>query len=402
MRSPARWSLPGLTHHPGNGFSRDVVVVGGCGHVGLPLAIALASRGVAVTGYDISRPAVACVEAGAMPFHEPQAADLLRRVLTAGTLTVTADAAAIGSAEHVVIVVDGPVESRLAGWAGLLRDGQLVVLRSTVRPGQTARLEKLCADAGLDVDVAYCPERIAEGLAMTELFELPQLVASRTQRGQDRAARLFRLLTPVVVAMSPEEAELAKLFANAWRYVGFATANQFYAVANDLGLDYERIRQGLALGYERAAGLPRAGFAAGPCLPMSARWLAEAHQGFSLGPAAVEANEGVADYLVTRLEQRYDLGAMCVGILGMAFKAGSDDTRLSLSYRLKRLLVQRAATVLCTDPLVRGDPGLLPLQDVLDRADLLVVATPHPEYQSLATGKPIADIWGVTGEGVRT
>jgi UDP-N-acetyl-D-mannosaminuronic acid dehydrogenase len=382
------------------GFSRDAVVVGGCGHVGLPLAIAFASRGARVAIYDVSGRAVAAVAAGTVPYHEPAAAPALRRALTAGTLTVTSDPAVIGTAEHVVITVDGPVAA--GTWARYLTDGQLLVLRSTVPPSGTARLEKLCADLGLDVDVAYCPERIAEGRAMTELFELPQLVGGRTERGQERASRLFRTLTPVTVCMSPEEAELAKLFANAWRYVSFGTANQLYAIANDLGLDYEHIRQCMSLGYERAAALPRAGFAGGPCLPKDTGLLATAQSGFSIGQAAAAANEGLADYLVRRLEQRFDLAGMCVGLLGMAFKAGSDDTRMSVSGRLRRLLTERAAAVLCTDPLVSGDPDLLPLQQVLDRADLLVVATAHPQYRGLVTDKPVADIWGLIGNGVRT
>jgi UDP-N-acetyl-D-mannosaminuronic acid dehydrogenase len=383
-------------------FSRDVAVLGGCGHAGLPLAIALASRGASVVSYDVSASAVAAVRAGTAPFEEPGADSMLSEVLADGRLTATADAAAIAVAEHVIVVVDGFVQSRMAGLADYLRPGQLLVLRSTVQPGVTARLEKLTADMGLDVDVAFCPERIAEGQAMTELFELPQIVSSRTGRGLERAIRLFRLISPVLVPMSPEEAELAKLFANAWRYVSFATANQLYAIANDRGLDYERIRQGLRLGYARGADLPRAGFAAGPCLRKDTSWLASAHDGFSIGRAAIAANEGLADYVVSRLEQQYPLADMCVGILGMAFKAGSDHIRESLSYRLKRLLCDRAAAVLCTDPLVTADPELLPIEDVLARADLLVVGTPHTCYRNLAADQPVADIWGVTGRGVLT
>jgi UDP-N-acetyl-D-mannosaminuronic acid dehydrogenase len=327
---------------------------------------------------------------------------MLREVLADGRLTPTADAAVIAAAEHVIVVLDGIIESRFAGLADHLRAGQLLVLRSTVQPGVTARLEKLAADMGLDVDVAFCPERCAGGQAMTELYELPQIVSSRTGRGLERAIRLFRLISPVLVPMSPEEAELAKLFANAWRYISFATANQLYAIANDRGLDYERIRQGVRLGYARGADLPRAGFAAGPCLRKDTSWLAGGHSRFSIGRAAIAANEGLAEYVTSRLEHQYPLAEMCVGILGMAFKAGSDDVRESLSYRLKRLLTDRAAAVLCTDPLVTADPELLPLADVLARADLLVVAAPQPCYRNLAADQPVADIWGVTGRGVLT
>ena len=202
--------------------------------------------------------------------------------------------------------------------------------------------------------------------------------------------------------MSPEEAELAKLFTNVWRYIKFATANQLYMLANEQGLDFDRIRRGLAEDYPRAADMPAAGFAAGPCLFKDTMQLAAFnHNNFPLGHAAMAVNEGLPLYVVHRLEQRFDLASMTVGILGMAFKAGSDDIRSSLSYKLKRILAFKADTVLCTDPYVTVDPGLLPLEEVLSRSDLLVVGAPHPEYRGLAVDKPAADIWDVLGSGVR-
>jgi UDP-N-acetyl-D-mannosaminuronic acid dehydrogenase len=92
---------------------------------------------------------------------------------------------------------------------------------------------------------------------------------------------------------------------------------------------------------------------------------------------------------------------MTVGILGMAFKGGSDDIRSSLSYKLKRILEFKADEVLTADPYVTADPRLLPQEEVIARSDLLVIATPHPEYRNLAADKPIADIWNMLGTGVR-
>jgi UDP-N-acetyl-D-mannosaminuronic acid dehydrogenase len=392
-------------------FERDVVVIGGCGHVGLPLAIALAGCRLTVAIHDISEAAVAAVSSAILPFAEPGAQAPLAAAIASGALTASADPAVIATAEHVIVAVAGSaglppgggplsVAEALAGYAAHFRDGQILILRSTVSPGGTARLEKMTADLGLDMDVAFCPERIAEGRAMTELFEFPQIVASRTPRGQARAGALLRRLAPALVPMSPEEAELAKLFANAWRYLRFAAANQLYMIANDRGLDFERIRQGLIRGYPRAADLPQAGFAAGPCLVKDTLALAECHADFPIGQAAIEINEGLPDYLAARLEQRFELRNLTVGILGMAFKGGSDDTRGSLAYRLRRILAAKARRVLCTDPLVSTDPELLPLDRVLAEADLLVIAAPHPRYREIVTDKPVADPWNVLGTGV--
>src|ERR1700761_9601621 len=294
-------------------FERDVVVVGGCGHVGLPLAVAFAERGLRVGIYDVSQGAVDAVNAGRLPFDEPGAGPMLERAVAGGRLHATADASVVGSAEHVVVVIGTPVDEHLnpnqtaipkalGGCAPFLRDGQLLILRSTVFPGVTALVEKMIAGLGVTIEVAFCPERIAEGKAMTELFELPQIVSSRSPRGMERAAKLFGLLTNSIVELSPEEAELAKLFTNVWRYIKFATANQFYMMANDRGLDFERIRQGLTTDYPRAADMPGAGFAAGPCLFKDTMQLAAFNNNnFALGHTAMTINEGLPLYLVHRL-----------------------------------------------------------------------------------------------------
>ena len=295
----------------------------------------------------------------------------------------------------------GAVLRALDGASGDLVDGQLLVLRSTVYPGVTALVEKRLVQLGKAVDVVFCPERIAEGRALDELGSLPQIVSGRNPRAVERAASLFRILTPEIVELLPEEAELAKLFTNTWRYIKFATANQLFMIANDFGLDFERIRHAVTYRYPRAADMPGPGFAAGPCLFKDTMQIAAFNENrFTLGHASVMVNEGLPLYVVRRLEQRYDLSTLTVGILGMAFKGGSDDTRSSLSYKLKRLLSIKAQSVLCTDPYVTGDPELVPLDEVLARSGLLVVATPHPEYLGLTVDVPAVDLFNVLGRGV--
>jgi UDP-N-acetyl-D-mannosaminuronic acid dehydrogenase len=389
----------------------DVVVVGGCGHVGLPLAIAFADRGLDVAIFDINESAVKQVESGELPFQERGAREVLQRALDSGRLTAGTDPAVIGNADVVVVVVGTPVDehlnpnphvvTRTLGEAiQYFHDGQLLVLRSTVYPGVTKGVERLFAEHDLDVDVAFCPERIAEGQAMEELYTLPQIVAGRTQQVRDRAALLFRTLTDTIVELDPEEAELAKLFTNTWRYIKFAAANQFYVMANDHGLDFDRIRTALAHDYPRAADMPGAGFAAGPCLFKDTMQLAAfTDNSFVLGHAAMLVNEGLPLYLVTHLEKKFDLAELKVGILGMAFKGESDDIRSSLSYKLKRILEFRAREVLTTDPYVTVDESLVPLEQVLDECDLLIVGAPHAAYRDLRTPLPVVDVWNLLGRG---
>ena len=390
-----------------------IVIMGGGGHVGLPLGIAFASRGLDVTLFDINDATVDTINDGKLPFREPGAAPVLERVRADGSLRATTDPASIAEADIVVVVVGTPIDEHLnpdpwevrrviARISDHLRNGQLLVLRSTVFPGVTALVEDLMAQEGLDVDVVFCPERIAQGKAMTELFELPQIIAGRSSAGTKRAEILFRHLTDRIVLMEPEEAELAKLFTNTWRYIKFAIANQLYMIANDFGLDYEKIRAGLAEGYPRAADLPGAGFAAGPCLFKDTMQLAAFNNNqFTLGHAAMLVNEGLPHYIVSQIERTTDLRSATVGILGMAFKGESDDIRSSLSYKLKRLLRFRAGTVLCTDPYVQVDPYLVPFDEVLERADLLIIAAPHKIYAEIETDLPVVDVWNVLGNGVR-
>jgi UDP-N-acetyl-D-mannosaminuronic acid dehydrogenase len=392
-------------------FTSDVAVIGGCGHVGLPLAIAFADHGLRTHIYDTDVRAVERVRAGELPFYEKDAEAPLRRALESGTLEVSADAAVVAGAENVVVVIGTPVDEHLnpdpvavrraiLDCEPYLSDGQLLVLRSTVYPGVTQSVERMIDGLGREIDVAFCPERIAQGAAMVELTALPQIVGARTDRAGERAEALFRVLTDSVLRVTPEEAELAKLFTNTGRYMKFAVANQFFMMANDYGLDFERIRDVIRTDYPRAADLPGAGFATGPCLLKDTMQLAAfTNNGFVLGHSAMLVNEGLPLYLVSRLERRFDLAETTVGILGMAFKAETDDTRDSLAYKLRRILRFRARDVLCTDDRVSVDPTLLPLTEVLDRSDVLVIATPHPEYRELATGKPIIDIWNLRNEG---
>ncbi|HVY61390.1 MAG TPA: UDP binding domain-containing protein, partial [Planctomycetota bacterium] len=264
---------------------------------------------------------------------------------------------------------------------------------STVFPGVTDRLAARIAARGLAIDVAYCPERIAQGRALEELAKLPQIVSGNTPAAVARSSRLFGALGSKIIELRPVEAELAKLFCNAWRYINFAISNQFYVLSSNLGADFHAIHAAVTSEYPRLKGFAGAGLAAGPCLLKDTMQLAAFnHNSFVLGQAAMMVNEGLPSEMVKQLKKRHDLASKRVAILGMAFKGNCDDERSSLSYKLRKLLTLECKEVICSDPYVQ-DPSLVPLDEALARADLIVLGACHDAYRVAKIDKPVLDVF---------
>jgi UDP-N-acetyl-D-mannosaminuronic acid dehydrogenase len=391
----------------------DLVVLGGGGHVGLPLSLAFAKAGLRVGIYDTNEATLERIARCEMPFMENGADELLREVMPSGRLALGSDGEMVGRTDTLVVVVGTPVDEFLAPSMTIfertvdqvaphLRDGALIVLRSTVYPGTTGYVAQHLEDRGCRVDIAFCPERIAEGHALEELHTLPQIIGADTDEAAARAEALFRHLVGTTIRTTTKEAELAKLFTNTWRYMKFAVANQFFTIAHEAGVDYGNVLHAIRHEYPRAADLPSPGFAAGPCLFKDTMQLsAFTTDHFPLGQAAMQVNEGLPAYIVSALERRYgSLRGRTVGILGMAFKAESDDNRAALSYKLRKLLSWAGARVVCADPYV-PDNRLVPAEEVVRDSDIVVLGVPHKAYRGLDIGgKDVVDIWGALGKGI--
>ena len=393
----------------------DVVVLGGGGHVGLPLSLVLAKAGLRVGIFDTNAGTVAGIRAGRMPFMEAGADVLLAELLPTGRLELSDDPSILGRSDAVIVVIGTPVDEFLGPSMTVferavdqisphLRDGALVVLRSTVYPGTTEYVTQHLAERGNRVDVVFCPERIAEGHALEELGSLPQIIGADTDQAAERASALFGRIVEKRVRTTTKEAELAKLLTNTWRYMKFAVANQFFMISHQAGVDYTNVLRAIREDYPRAQDLPGPGFAAGPCLFKDTMQLAAfTADHFPLGQAAMQVNEGLPAYIVSALERRYgSLNGRTVGILGMAFKAESDDTRASLSFKLRKLLAWAGARVLCTDPFVVDD-RLVPVEQVVADSEVIVLGVPHQAYRGLSFGaeRDVVDMWGALGDGIR-
>ena len=389
----------------------DVCIVGGLGHVGLPLGILLADAGKKVVLYDINEAAIQTVSQGKMPFLEIGAEEILRNVLDK-TLFLSPDKDVISQSYFVIIVVGTPVDEhlnpRLAifkrffdGIIEAIYDEQHVILRSTVYPGTTEKIKQHLESLNRRTKISFCPERIAQGNAMQELRTLPQIVSAFDEATLKEAKELFSLLTDEIIFLTPAEAELAKLFTNVWRYIQFSISNQFYQIALQQDLDFSRIYDAVKYKYPRTEGLCGAGFAAGPCLFKDTMQLAAlSKNSFFLGHAAMLINEGLPNFIIQRLKDKYGLKDKTVGILGMAFKADNDDKRESLSYKLKKILEIEAKKVLCTDVYIQEEAFVSP-QELVNSSDIIIVATTHKEYAQLIIedNKIVADVWNFYGKG---
>jgi len=392
---------------PTGAKTADVTVVGGAGHVGIPLVLAFAEAGLTVNINDLNETALATLRSGKLPFIEHGAAPLLARALAGNKLLFTSSPDAIDRTGPVVITIGTPVDEFLNpvqkevqncvdSLLPHIADDQLLILRSTVYPGTTDWLQDYLKRLGRRNSVAFCPERVVQGYGIKELGEMPQIVSATSPGAEKEASEIFRRIAPELVVVKPIEAEFAKLFNNAYRYIEFAASNQFYMIAKSAGADYRAIMRAMKQNYPRARSFPGPGFSAGPCLFKDTMQLAAyARNQFGLGHAAMQVNEGLVLQLVDDLRRGYEISSMTVGLLGMAFKAEIDDTRASLSYKLKHALEICARGVLTTDPFVTTDPNILPFDHVVDHSDLLILCAPHSVYaEADLKGKPVVDIWG--------
>ncbi len=389
----------------------DVCIIGGCGHVGLPFGMALADQGKNVVLYDINQDTIAKVNKAEVPFKENGAGPVLKKVIKNKKLQATNDASVIKQSSTIVMVIGTPVDEHLnpriqdifraiREVEDQLTDDQLLIMRSTLYPGVTSKVREYLYSRGKKTLVAFCPERIVEGHALTELYALPQIVAGCTPEATERASKLFKVLTKKIIVADPMEAELAKLMTNTWRYINFAISNQFYMMANKYGLDFYRIYNAMTEDYPRLKTFYKAGLAAGPCLFKDTMQLsAFDNNNFFLGHAAMLVNEGLPGFIVEEMKKKYELQHMVVAVLGMAFKGNNDDPRESLSYKLKKRLEIEAEAVLCHDPYIK-DPRFVSLEEIRKKADIIVLAAPHSDYADLDwDDKKVVDMWDFYGKG---
>lgn len=398
-----------------------MMIVIGCGRVGLPLALALARSGHRVIGVESDPGREAALSAGRMPFHD-EGADPVLKDVAGRAFTVTGDLeAALAVAQTVMIAIGTslddsfrPAMEPVVELAAALRLAPRrplgLVVRSTLAPGTSDRLvalleSRLGLRLGEDLRYAYCPDRCAGGAFFQEMREVPQIVGAFEQRSAVWAAELFASLGAPCIVTRPLEAELAKLFNNVYRYVNFALANECLLLAEGAGADPHEAIRVARNGYPRG-GPWDPGYAAGPCLFKDGFFLQGDRPTPDLFLMAWRINEHLPDHLIRRAEAIRPLRGAAV--LGAGYKTGSDDTRFSPALALIRLLEARGIPVAVHDPAGRW-PGAKPsAAEALAGAHEVFVAVPEPAYRRIpwaqlagwvTPGALLVDPWNLWGQG---
>ena len=387
-------------------FDKSIAVIGGLGHVGLPLGLLFIDKNYEVTLVDNNINEKNNILKGKMPFYEEKGNFFLKKAIKKKKILITNEPSNIKNCKHIIICIGTPIDEYLNPKTSLFlksldpyfkyfSNKQNIIIRSSVYPGICdifySKLKKINI-----TNLSYCPERIVQGKAISEINNLPQIISGYSNASIKLSNKLFKKICKYSLICDVREAELIKLFSNSWRYVSFALANQFMMICNEENISYSNLRKKLTYRYDRAKNIPLAGFAAGPCLLKDTMQL-NSFAGFNnpLFSAAMNINEGLPVQFVKMIKNQFKSKKITVGILGMAFKQNVDDTRDSLSFKLKKLLEINLYKVLVSDYLI---PKFNFPEDILiKKCNVIIVAVPHDKYIRLKVPKNkfVIDSWGI-------
>ena len=384
-----------------------VSVIGGAGHIGAPLGIALSLKGYKVLLIDKNKKNIKKINNGKMPFMEKGCEKLLKKMIFKKRIFGTTKLSVVKQTKYIIVCINTPINNKLnpslKSFIGFFNDlkkhlkkNHIIIIRSSVYPGVLNKVYKIIKNSCSNL--SYCPERIAQGESIIELPKISQIVSGKNKKAILESGKIFNKISKKIIYTGIEEAEFIKLFSNAYRYINFSISNQFYMMCKNKGLNFSRIRKLMMDSYERNKDMPKAGFTAGPCLLKDTMQLSSyyKHQ-FPLLHSAKSINENLPKFIIKKLSEKYNLKRKTVGILGLSFKAENDDIRDSLSIKLLQHLRSKKIKTLQSDEYY-NDLKNISKNDLIKRSDIIIIATPHKAYKKIKVNKKkeIVDIWGLT------
>jgi UDP-N-acetyl-D-mannosaminuronic acid dehydrogenase len=398
-------------------MSASVAVVG-LGRIGLPLALSFADHGCEVIGIDREPAVLDRIRSGEMPFKETGTQELLERVMAGDTLELSQQIRDASGADYIILTLGTPalaqieidvsqIRQAVDDLMPVLREGQTIILRSTVGPGTTewlaGYLEQLRGfNIGENLFVAHVPERIAVNHFLEEIEALPTIVGGVGEESGRRAASLFEVFGAPIEHTTPVQAELAKIWTNILRYANFALPNLLMMQCERHGANVFEVIDLINRDYPRG-GMAMPGLTAGTCLRKDFVFSEEGSAAPGMLLAVSRVHETVPQFLVEGTKRRLNstLRDKKIAVLGLTFKRDTDDPRDSLSFKLIRLLERELCQVARHDPYLPNQSD--PLEEALSGAEAVIVATNHSAYEDILSQLPphtlLCDPWNVTGAG---
>ena len=384
-----------------------ICIIGGAGHVGAPLGLALSSKGYNVVLIDKNQKNINKINNGIMPFVEDGCQKLLKKMTYKKKIFATNQLNEVRKCKYIIVCIGTPINKKFKpdlkkffdffySVKKYLNKNHIVIIRSSIYPGVSEKIfniiKKHCKN------LSYCPERIAQGKSLIELPKLSQIISGKNIKAKEESGKIFKKICRKIIYTKIIEAELIKLFSNAYRYINFSISNQFYLICKDQGLDFFKVRNFMKESYKRNENIPMAGFTAGPCLLKDTMQLSSFYNHrFPLFHSAMSVNEGLPQFIIKKLSEKYNLKKKIVGILGLSFKAENDDIRDSLSIKLLKKLKSKKIKTLQSDEYYE-DKKNVNKNMLIKKSDIIIIATPHKAYKNLKINKKkiLIDIWGIS------
>ncbi len=365
-----------------------VVVIGGCGRLGLRISLIAANKDHNVTAIDIDDERINEIKHGSLPFTEQGAEIYLEQALKSKSLKLNLEYDVIADAEIIIITIGTPVDSNLnpslepvAGAifdiSGYLKRNQLIIFRNTLSPAILNRIKTLIEDktgytVGKDIYLAFAPEMTNENSTIHDLLNSPQPIGAFEKESFKTAERFFKTITKGKIDfLTPEEAMLAKLMKNMHSYIQAAWANESYLIAESFGANIHKILDSIP---EIKSPNPNT---SGPGMHKEGWFLTDRIPFNELVTNAFKINESIPSHIIKKLQGHK---AHKIAILGMTNKADSDDARASLSYKLRKALFYQDYNVVCYDPFLPEYSD----SSALLNSEAIILMTPHKEFKNLS------------------
>lgn len=392
-----------------NKLNYKITIIGGAGHIGLPLGLLFAQKGIKVNLYDKNLHAINKINNSQLPFIEENGVKLLKK--NKKRIFATSNKNCISNSNVLIVCIGTPVKNNKPDLIfffklfkeikNLIKPNQLLIIRSSIYPGTCKKIYHFLGKNF--TNIAYCPERVVQGKSINELPKLPQVISGISNNAIKKSKNLFSLICNKIIVTSILEAEFIKLFSNAWRYINFSISNEFYMACENFGIKFDRLRKIMIEGYERNKNIPTAGFAAGPCLYKDTIQLNSfLKKSFSLGKVSTKINQKLPYFIYKQLLNKYkkNIKYKKIGILGITFKADIDDIRDSLALQLLNFLKRKKLKVFFSDHYNLTLKKNLHPNKLIRKSDIIIIGAPHKVYKTfkIPKNKHLIDIWGFIGK----